>query len=58
MEKQGVFNWYLPTDIRDGKWVTLQARVTPDEKDDIKRCCLWLGLNYSVITRIIWKRIV
>lgn len=44
---------------RGSKWDTLQARVTPDEKVDIyKHCKLVVQLPYSVITRLIWRRII
>jgi hypothetical protein len=44
---------------RGNKWETLQARVTPDEKVDIyKHCRIVVRLPYSVITRLIWRRII
>jgi hypothetical protein len=44
---------------RGGKWETVSARVTPEEKEDIYRHCKGvIKLPYSVITRLIWRRIL
>ena len=44
---------------RGSKWETVQARVTPEEKTEIySHCKLVIQLPYSVITRLIWRRII
>lgn len=44
---------------KGSKWEILQARATPEEKRDIYLCCQGqIGLKYSVVTRIIWRRIL
>ena len=41
------------------KWETLQARATPEEKRDIfLHCKSIIKLPYSVVTRLIWRRII
>ena len=44
--------------IPETKWQTLQARVSPDEKIDVFLYCKSVGLSYSVITRIMWRKIL
>lgn len=44
---------------RGNKWETLRARVTPEEKAEIyTHCKAIVRLPYSVITRLIWRRII
>ena len=43
---------------KDNKWATVMARVSLDEKRDIFLYCHSVSLNYSVLTRIIWKKIL
>ena len=41
------------------KWEMLTARATPEEKRDIFMCCRSvIKLPYSVITRLIWRKIL
>jgi hypothetical protein len=52
---------FLGVDLeaRGEKWQILQARTTPEEKRDIfLHCKLVLKLPYSVVTRLIWRRII
>jgi trimethylamine:corrinoid methyltransferase-like protein len=43
----------------EAKWQFLAARCSPEEKQDIQRFCKGqLKLPYSVVTRIIWRRII
>jgi hypothetical protein len=58
MEQQGIFDLHLPTTANEAKWAMLQARTTPEEKQEIQICCKWLGLNYSVVTRIVWRILI
>jgi len=39
----------------ESKWKTKQARVTPDEDQDITLTCKWVGLPFSVIVRIFFR---
>lgn len=44
---------------RGEKWEILQARATPEDKRDIfLHCKANIHLSYSVVTRLIWKRIL
>ena len=52
---------WLGTDLetRGVRWETLQARVTPEEKRDIFLYCKTVvKLPFSVVTRLIWRRIL
>jgi len=41
------------------KWEVLQARVDPEEKQDVVKYCRGVAkLPYSLITRLIWRRII
>ena len=43
----------------DCKWDILQARVSPEEKDEIyKHCRHTFKLPYSVVTRLIWRKML
>jgi len=44
--------------VPEAKYLALQARVTPDEKQEIFLYCKSVGLTYSVITRIIWRKLI
>jgi hypothetical protein len=44
--------------VPEAKWQVVQARVTPDEKTEIFLYCKSTNLNYSVLTRIIWRKII
>jgi hypothetical protein len=44
---------------KGNKWQFLQARCSPEEKRDVFMCCKTvIKLPYSVITRLIWRRIL
>jgi len=44
---------------KDSKWEMLTARVTPEEKEDIRTFCREVfKLPYSVVTRLLWRRII
>jgi len=60
MVKEFQQNWLgIDLKAKGEKWEMLTARATPDEKRDIYLCCQGqIGLKYSVITRIIWRRIL
>jgi hypothetical protein len=49
---------FLGRDKGDRKWVSVMARVSEEEKRDIFLYCRSVGLNYSVLTRIIWKKVL
>jgi hypothetical protein len=58
MEYQNEFQG-IDLGYKDAKWQILQARTTPDEKEQIfKHCRMVLKLPYSVVTRLIWRKII
>lgn len=51
--------WLADFQTKGEKWEYLQARCTPDEKREIFLYCKGIiKLPYSVITRLIWRRIL
>lgn len=49
----------IDLETRGEKWQILQARATPEEKRDVFLYCKSvIKLPYSVVTRLIWRRIL
>lgn len=49
----------VDTATKGEKWESLQARCSPEEKRDVYLYCKTvIKLPYSVITRLIWRRVL